>query len=105
MPDGKLRSDGVHLTALDWRVFAEGIALDSALAPSMMNSQHPLPGRGRARREVSSRAWSVAAFPVAPFDQAQRMFLAPPINADRGDQDPFVADVQAVDLDGQQIEF
>ena len=40
-----------------------------------------------------------------PFDQAQRMLLAPPINADRGDQDQFVADVQAVDLDRQQIEF
>jgi hypothetical protein len=33
------------------------------------------------------------------------MLLAPPINADRGDQDQFVADVQAVDLDRQQIEF
>ena len=33
-----------------------------------------------------------------PFSQAQRMLFAPPINADRGDQDQFVADVQAVDL-------
>src|SRR3954453_15384069 len=40
-----------------------------------------------------------------PFDQTQRMLLAPPVNADRGDQDQFVADVQAVDLDRQQIEF
>jgi hypothetical protein len=32
------------------------------------------------------------------------MLLAPPINADRGDQDQLVADVQAIDLDRQQIE-
>jgi hypothetical protein len=32
------------------------------------------------------------------------MLLAPPVNADCGDQDQLVADVQAVDLDGQQIE-
>jgi|SRR4051794_12055699 hypothetical protein len=104
----------------------------------MMNSQTPAGARPRSTR-VSSRAWSVAAFPVAPstrtdaeisdavcwneqgeippvwrsqmhhlfprLSQAQRMLLAPPINADRGDRDPFVADVQAGDLDGQQIEF
>jgi hypothetical protein len=31
------------------------------------------------------------------------MLLTSPINADRGDQDQLVADVQAIDLDRQQI--
>src|SRR3954468_16610455 len=63
----------VHLTALDRRVLAKGIALDSALAPSMMNSQTPAGSRPRSTR-LSSKACTVAAFSVAPSTKPSGCF-------------------------------
>src|SRR3954452_19972708 len=49
------------------------IAVDSALAPSMMNSQTPAGSRPRSTR-LSSRAWTVAAFSVAPSTRPSGCF-------------------------------
>src|SRR5512134_694521 len=48
-----------------WRPKVLRIALDSALAPSMMNRRQTLGSRPRPTR-LSSRAWATAAFSLAP---------------------------------------
>jgi hypothetical protein len=40
-----------------------------------------------------------------PFDQGERMFAALGIDPERGDQHQIAADVQAVDLDHQQVQL
>jgi hypothetical protein len=40
-----------------------------------------------------------------PLDQAERMLIAVVIDAEGGDQHQVVANMQAIDLDDQQVEF
>src|SRR3954470_4446536 len=77
------------------------IALDSALAPSMMNSQTPAGSRPRSTR-LSSRASTVAAFSVAPSTKPSGCFSprpSMPTAATRINSSP-----TCIDLDRQQIE-
>ena len=79
------------------------MTLRSALAPSTMNSRQTV-GRARARSDCRSAPGRRRYF-RRPLDQAKRMPIAIAINSEGGDQHQVVANMQAIDLDNQQVDF
>src|SRR5215469_7315955 len=86
-----------------WRPKVLRIALVSALAPSTINSLQTPGSRPRSIR-LSSSACTTVAFSVAP-SVAARGCLSPRLyNPDGSHQYEVLFDVDAVDLDHQQVQ-
>ena len=79
------------------------MTLLSALAPSTMNSRQTV-DRARARSYCRSVPGRRRYF-RSPSDQAKRMPIAVAIDVEGGDQLQVVANMQAIDLDNQQVDF
>src|SRR5215472_3874796 len=86
-----------------WRPKVWRIALLSALAPSMMNNRQTFGSKPRSTR-LSSSACATAAFSAAPSITARGCLPPTPVNADGGQQHQIIGDVDAVDLDRQQVQ-
>src|SRR5450759_5293251 len=71
-----------------WRPKVLRMALDSALAPSTTNRRPTAGSRPRATR-LSSRACTTAVF-SCPFNRAQWVLVAHPVNANRAHQHQIV---------------
>ena len=80
------------------------MTLLSALAPSMMNSRQTVGSSPRSIR-LSISAWTHSGIFGRPLDQAERMLIAVAVDAEGGDQHQVVANMQAIDLDDQQVEL
>ena len=81
------------------------IALESALAPSTMNSRADGRVETSAIHQIVEKRLHDSGVLGRPFDQGERMFVAFAINAEGGDQHQVVADVQPVDLDDQEVQL
>ena len=78
-----------------WRPKVLRIALDSALAPSMMNRRQTAGSRPRPTR-LSSSACHHGGILGRPLDHAEGMLIAVAIDADGGQQHQVLIDVDAV---------
>jgi len=70
----------------------------------MINSRQTVGSSPRSIR-LSMSACTTAGFSVAPSTRPERMFVAVPIDAERGDKHQVVADVQPVDLDDEEVQL
>ena len=105
VPIGGLRSDGVNLAALNGRVPAKRAADRLGQGLGAVDDEQSHHRRVEAALdEIVEQRLNRGGILGGPLDQPQRVLLAHGVDADRRHQDQVLLDVQAVDLDRQQIQ-
>jgi len=95
----------VNLTALDRRVPAKGAADRLGQRLGAVDDEQPHHRRVEAAfDQVVEQRLNRGGIFGGSLDQSQRVLLAHGVDADRRHQDQVLLDVQAVDLDRQQIQ-
>ena len=96
----------MNLAALDRCVGAEGATDDFAQRLGAVDDEQPADlGIKPALDQVVDERLHDGGVLGCSFDQGERMFVAVPIDAERGDQHQVVADVKPVDLDDQEVQL
>jgi len=94
----------VDLAALDGRVPAEGVADRLGQRPRAVDDEQAADGRLEAAADhVVEQRLADGGVLRRPLDHAQGMLVAVAVDTHGGQQDQVILDVDAIDLDDQQV--